>query len=89
MAKLAERCRAQGVGVKKAGHVEANRQFKGLGIFALSIRIQKSWGAEDGRIVGIELHGRFDHLRAPLYLADVMHEQPQQTHDRSIHRIEC
>ena len=53
MAKLAERCRAQGVGVKKAGHVEANRQFKGLGIFALSIRIQKSWGAEDGRIVGI------------------------------------
>jgi len=75
--------------VKKAGHVEANRQLKRLGVLALSIGIQKGRGAEHGRMVGIKLHGRFDHLRAPLYLAGVVHEQPQQTHDRSIHGIEC
>jgi hypothetical protein len=56
-------------GREKSRAIEADRQLKRLRIFALSIRIQKGRSAEHGRIVGIELHGRFDHLCAPLYLA--------------------
>jgi len=37
--------------------------------------------------VWIELHGSFDHLRTPLHLARMVHEQTEQADDRSVIRL--
>ena len=89
LAQLAEGRRPRGIGVEVVGHVDANRQLERFRVIALVIRIHERGPAEQGRIVGIELHGSFHDPTTPLRLAGMLDEQAEDAHDRPIHGIQC
>src|SRR5580692_9406973 len=88
LTELSKRGSQRCLGVEKAGHINANRRFKRLCVFTLTIGMGESGEAQHARIIGIHLHCRFDHLTTSLQLAGMMQKQSKDADDGTIHGIE-
>jgi len=82
LTKLSKRGSQRRLGIEKTGHVDANRCLQRFCVFTLTIGMGKGVEAQHAGIIGIHLHGRFDHLTTSL-LASVLQKQFQEGRRRN------